>query len=115
MTRIDVDAVSLALAEKLPITYAKQHKILPLSEDDVAVYCVVADPLDTGAIDDVRAIFGKPVEIAVATSENVLNSINRVWEKKEDGGAKLEGDHALEEDGLVDIIDSDDDAPITLE
>ena len=42
----------------------------------------------------------------------MLNAINRVWEKKEDGGAKLEGDHANEEDELVDIIDSDDDAPI---
>src|SRR5689334_20199539 len=57
MARVDADAVSLALAEKLPITYAKQHKILPLSEDDRAVYCVMADPLDTTAIDDVRTLF----------------------------------------------------------
>jgi general secretion pathway protein E len=112
MAKIDVDAVPLAVAEKLPITYAKQHKILPLGEDDSVVYCVVADPLDTVAIDDVRALFGKPVEVAVATSDSVLNCINRVWERKEDGGGTLESDHALEEDNLVDIIDSDDDAPI---
>jgi general secretion pathway protein E len=112
MPRIDIDAIPLTLVSRLPITYAKQHKILPLSEDDQNIYCAVADPLDTVAIDDVRSIFGKPVEIAVATSESVLNGINRVWEKKEDGGARLEGDHKLEEEGLVDIIDSDDDAPI---
>jgi general secretion pathway protein E len=64
------------------------------------------------ALDDLRAIFGKPVEFTVATSEGVLNAINRVWEKKEDGGASLQGDHAQEEDNLVDILDSDDDAPI---
>ncbi|NUQ76509.1 MAG: type II secretion system ATPase GspE [Polyangiaceae bacterium] len=112
MPKIDIDAIPIALVSRLPITYAKQHKILPLSEDENNVYCAVADPLDTIAIDDVRSVFGKPVEIAVATSESVLNGINRVWEKKEDGGTKLEGDHKLEEEGLVDIIDSDDDAPI---
>lgn len=112
MPKIDIDAVPLALASRIPITYAKQHKILPISEDDQSVYCAVADPLDTTAIDDVRGIFGKPVEIAVSTSQNVLNAINRVWEKKEDGGTRLEGDHKLEEENLVDIIDSDDDAPI---
>jgi general secretion pathway protein E len=112
LPRIDIDAVPLELAGRLPITYAKQHKILPLAEHEGTVYCAVADPLDTTAIDDVRAIFGLRVEIAVATSEHVLNAINRIWERKEDGGAKLEGDNALEEDNLVDIIDSDDDAPI---
>jgi general secretion pathway protein E len=112
VTKIDIDAVPIALASQIPITYAKQHKILPISEDDAAVYCVVADPFDTTAIDDVRAIFGKPVEFSVTTSEGVLNAINRVWEKKEDGGGHLKGDHVSEEDNIVDILDSDDDAPI---
>ena len=112
VAKIDIDAIPVPLASRLPITYAKQHRILPVREDEEAVYCVVADPLDTTAIDDVRAIFGKPVEVAVATTEACLNAINRVWEKKEDQGGTLQGDHAAEEDNLVDIIDSDDDAPI---
>jgi general secretion pathway protein E len=112
LPRIDIEAVPLELASRLPITYAKQHKVLPLTEHEGVVYCAVADPFDTIAIDDVRAVFGMPVEVAVATSEVVLNAINRIWERKEDGGTKLEGDQALEEDNLVDIIDSDDDAPI---
>jgi general secretion pathway protein E len=112
LQRIDVDAVPLEIASRVPITYAKQHKILPLSAHDGLVYCAVADPLDTIAIDDVRAIFGMPVEVAVATSEEVLNAINRVWERKDASGGTLQGDQALEEDNLVDIIDSDDDAPI---
>ncbi|MFO0759917.1 MAG: type II secretion system ATPase GspE [Byssovorax sp.] len=111
VAKIDVDAVPLALVSKVPITYAKAHKILPVSEDESNVACVLADPFDTTAIDDVRALFGKPVEIAVGTSTLVLDVINRVWEKKE-GGGTLQGDHAQEEEGLVDIIDSDDDAPI---
>jgi general secretion pathway protein E len=111
LQKIDVDAIPDEIAGKIPITYAKQHKILPLAEQNGVVYCVTADPLEVTAIDDVRAIFGKPVELAVATSEVVLDAINRVWERKETGG-NLEGDQANEEDNLVDIIDSDDDAPI---
>ncbi len=109
---IDVDAVPLSLAEQIPITYAKQHKLLVIGENETHVHCAVADPLDTTAIDDVRTIFGKPVEIAVAPGQTVLDAINRVWERKEDAGGTLQGDAALEEEQLVDILDSDDDAPI---
>jgi general secretion pathway protein E len=112
VAKIDIDAISLELASRLPIIYAKTHEILPISEEEGSVFCLVADPFDTVAIDDVRALFGKPVEIAVASSEAVTNAINRVYEKTQDGGGTLQGDHAQEEDNLVDIIDSDDDAPI---
>jgi len=112
MNEIDIEAVPLILAERIPITYAKQHKLLVLSEDEERVYCVAADPLDVTAVDDVRTIFGKPVELAVTTSDLVVDAINRVWERKEDGGFGLEGDSDLEEDNLVDLLDADDDAPI---
>ncbi|MBM4374809.1 MAG: type II secretion system ATPase GspE [Deltaproteobacteria bacterium] len=109
---IDVAAVSLPLVERIPITYAKQHGLLVVAEDDAAVHCVVADPLDVTAADDVRALFGKPVELTVATPDAVLEAINRVWERKESGGSGLEAEAQAEEDHLVDILDADDEAPI---
>ncbi len=112
MPKIDIAAIPDSVSSRVPITYAKQHKILPLSEDESVVYCVTADPLDVMAIDDVRTLFGKPVELAVATTEVVLDAINRVWEKKETAGGELRGDQALEEEEVVDILDSDDEAPI---
>jgi general secretion pathway protein E len=112
VSKVDVDAVPLATATRIPIGYAKAHRILAMAEDDDCVHCVVADPFDTVAVDDVRTVFSKPVELTVSTSEAVLDAINRVWEKKEDAGTQLEGDRHAEEDNLVDIIDSDDDAPI---
>lgn len=109
---IDVAAVSLPLTERVPITYAKQHGILVVGEDDTFVHCVTADPLDVTAVDDVRALFGKPVELVVATADTVLEAINRVWERKESGGSGLEAEAQAEEDHLVDILDADDEAPI---
>jgi general secretion pathway protein E len=112
MPRIEVDVVSDEVVARVPITYAKQHKILPLSEDDEKVYCVIADPLNTVAIDDIRTLYGKPVELAIATTTTLVDSINRIWERRERDGMDLEGNQGLEEDNLVDILDSDDDAPI---
>ena len=110
--KIDIDAVPHELVSRLPITYAKQHKIIPIAEDEGQVYCVVADPFDTVAIDDTRALFGKPVEISVAGGEVVMSAINRVWEKNQDEGGSLQGDHAHEEEEMIDLIDQDDEAPI---
>ncbi len=112
VAKVDVETVPDEIAGKIPIAYAKQHKILPLYEDASFVYCITADPYDTLAADDVRAVFQKPVALSVVTSEVALHVINRVWERKESGGGTLEGDQRLEEDEVVDIIDSDDDAPI---
>ena len=109
--KIDIEAIPNHVAGRVPITYAKQHRILPIAEDANYVFCVVADPFDTVAIDDVRTLFDKPVDVRVATTEVVLDAINRVWERQE-GGGTLEGDQRLEEEEIVDIIDSDDDAPI---
>ena len=111
METIDSDSISLELAEKVPITYARQHRTLVLSENEQAVYVAVADPLDVTAVDDLRTLFGKPVEVVVATGGAITDALNRVWEKRENEST-LQGDADLEDDELIDIIDADDDAPI---
>jgi len=112
LSEIDVGAVPLTVAERIPITYAKQHKLLVLAEDPERVLCAVADPLDLTGIDDVRALFGKPVDVTVTTSKAVLDAINRVWERKEHASTSLQANVDREEDNIVDILDSDDEAPI---
>ncbi len=109
---IDVAGVSLPITERIPITYAKQHALLVIGEDETHVHCVTANPLDVTAVDDVRAVFGKIVELSVATNDVVIDAINRVWERKEDGGSGLEANSQADDDNLVDILDADDEAPI---
>ena len=109
--RIDADAVPIALAARLPISYAKAHKVLVVSEDDDYVDVVCADPLDTDALDDVRAVFGKRVRAAAAPPEAVGDAINRVYEKQTTA-SELEASDELGDDDEVDILESDDDAPI---
>jgi general secretion pathway protein E len=113
LSRIDVDSIATPVASKLPISYAKSHKILVMAEEDGLVHVVCADPLDTASLDDVRALFHKPVEAVVSSAENLVDAINRVYEKNEQGGGELEtNDEIRAEDELEDILDSDDEAPI---
>jgi general secretion pathway protein E len=108
---IAADEVSTQLATKLPIAYARAHKLLIAGEDERAVYAYCADPLDTSALDDVRATFAKPVKATVATTEIVVDAINRVYERQ-DTTSELESDEGIDDDEQADLLDSDEDAPI---
>jgi general secretion pathway protein E len=110
--KINVDAIPAEIAMRLPITYAKSHGLLITAENDNEVVVICADPLDTAGIDDVRAMFKKPLALTVAPNELVVDAINRVYER----GAtmnELESTEKTEDDeGEIDILDSDEDAPI---
>jgi general secretion pathway protein E len=108
---IDINAVSMVAAMRLPIGYAKAHRILVTGEQAERVDVVCGDPLDTGALDDVRASFGKRVYAMVAPGEVVVDAIHRVYEKQDTAG-DLKSEEGLSEADEVDILESDDDAPI---
>jgi general secretion pathway protein E len=109
----DPDRISTALATRVPISFARQHKVLVTAEDDFSVFVLIGDPFDTVALDEIRVLFGKPVEASVAPGERIEEAINRVYER-EAGGGELESDeeHVGEDDGAGDILDSDDEAPV---
>jgi general secretion pathway protein E len=109
----DPDRISTALATRVPISFARQHKVLVTAEDDFSVFVLIGDPFDTAALDEIRVLFGKSVEASVAPGERIEEAINRVYER-EAGGGELESDeeHVGEDDGAGDILDSDDEAPV---
>ena len=109
--RIDIEQVSTQLSMRLPISYSKSHKLLVIAESDDQVDVVCADPFDTGGLDDVRAAFEKPVVARVAAADVVIDAINRVYERQETT-SELESDEAHTEEDEVDILESDEDAPI---
>jgi general secretion pathway protein E len=110
---IQPDRISTALATRVPISFAKAHRLLVFAEDDASVFVFCADPFDTTALDDVRTRFAKPVEPHVAPWTKIEDAINRVYER-EAGGGELETDDttAVDEEAASDILDSDDEAPV---
>ena len=109
---VDPERITTTLATRVPIGFAKQHKILVLSEDDASVYVAIGDPFDTAALDDIRILFDKNVEASVVGNDKIMDAINRVYER-EAGGGELESEGEGEVDEAAgDILDSDDDAPV---
>jgi len=110
--RIDPAEIATALAIRVPIAFAKSHKVLVVRESEAAVHVVCGDPFDTQALDDLRVIFGKPVEAVVGGRDRIEDAINRVYERQA-GEEQLESDDAHEDEGASDdILDSDDEAPV---
>ncbi len=109
--KVVIDGVPPQVAARLPIGYARNHRLLVMAEGGEFVQVVCADPLDTDALDDVRAAFGKPVQASVSTPSVVVDAINRVYERLQTM-SELESDEKLQDDDQADLLDSDDDAPI---
>jgi len=110
--RINVDAIPAELAIKVPITYAKSHGLLITAESDTEVSVLCADPLDTAGLDDVRAMFKKPLALTVAPNELVVDAINRVYERGATTSELEPTEKSEDDEGEIDILDSDEDAPI---
>ncbi|MBI2388998.1 MAG: type II secretion system ATPase GspE [Deltaproteobacteria bacterium] len=109
---IDPAKIPSDIATRLPITWSKQHKVVVIGEDARRIHVVAADPLDLAAQDDVRAIFGKPVDLTVAPGSVIVEAINSFFERLHTSAEDLEKEEEDTEE-LTDIIDqSEDDAKI---
>ena len=77
------------------------------------MHVVCGDPFDTQALDDLRVIFGKPVEASVGGRERIEDAINRVYERQA-GEEQLESDEGanVDDEAAGDILDSDEEAPV---
>ena len=111
MEKIDPAQVPLEVATRLPIGYAKAQKVLLIADSADFAEVLCADPLNLSALDDVRALLDRPVVAIVATPSVVVDAINRVYERQDTMG-DLESKDRDEQDDQVDLLDSDDDAPI---
>ncbi|HEX2733409.1 MAG TPA: type II secretion system protein GspE, partial [Polyangiaceae bacterium] len=109
---VDAESVSTQAATRLPIGYARSRKLLVVAEHEANVEVVTGDPLDTEAIDDVRASFGKPVSVVAAPPDVVEHAINRVYERQETDSELKTTDEDDVKESEIDILDSDDEAPI---
>jgi len=120
---LSAEDVDEELIQRVPIGFAKQHRVLPTSMDETRglIHVVAADPLEPGPIDDLRILFeGADVELKLASESVILSAINQAYDR---GG--ISTDQLAEEanddlDALADrashepqdLLEATDDAPI---
>jgi general secretion pathway protein E len=109
--KIDIESIETDAATRLPITYSKIHGLIVTHERDDSVIVICSNPLDVAGLDDVRAAFQKSLDLSVAPAELVIDAINRVYERGSPMH-ELEPAEKSEDEEEIDILDSDEDAPI---
>ena len=101
----------------LPITYVRENLVFPLALTDDYLQLAVVDPLQHAVLNDLTAIYERPIRLSVTTATEIRQAINRQYEKHSeqagevmvDIGSPSDSDVSLEPD---DLIDASDEAPI---
>ena len=111
--KIRNEDVPANLIERIPISFARQHRLLGLHEDGDhgPVHVAIANPLDPAPLDDLRALLGRKIVPVAASSEAIEDAINRVYERK-DETALAEAREGEEVEELQDLLDMTDEAPV---
>jgi len=107
------------LLDLIPIGFAKEYRIYPLSRQNGRLQVAVADPMDSRPLNDLSTLTGEDIEPCVATPEEILRAINRGYEKQagdsseviEEIEEKTSGDLVRDLEP-ADLIDASDEAPI---
>ena len=110
------------LLKRVPITFAKQHRVLPLRmNDEGQVRVVAANALDTAPLDDLRILFGgSDIALELASERVILTAINQVYDRGATSTDQLAEEATDDLDALAnqashepqDLLEATDDAPI---
>ena len=117
---IEADEIDPQLVSRMSLAYVRSNEMLPLLADETSVRLAVVDPLNTFAIDDIRFLLNREVELVVVARETLSAAMHRVFDRRA-GADQVVGDLQEEDLGSLahdlddqakDILDEDDEAPI---
>ena len=122
---IDPALVDEALLAKVPISFAKRFRLLPIMVQQGTLLVAVVDPLDITPLHDLELLLGLPISPVVTSLTALMTSLNQAYDRlvsitaeqvMEDLSTGTQLDKvvaditALEEP--TDLLDSTDEAPI---
>jgi general secretion pathway protein E len=108
---VSIDEIDIVVATRIGIGFAKAHRLLVVAEAQESVSVVCGDPLDVEGLDAVRTVYGKSVDLRVMPIGILTDAINRVYERQQTSD-ELHTEDEKSEIEEVDILESDDDAPV---
>jgi len=122
-TELPLDEIDDDYALRVPIGYAKQHRLLAIGGDAErgVVKVVASDPLAISALDDLRILFdGAEIQLELASDRLILGAINSVFDRGATATDQLAEEATDDLDMLAleisgepqDLLEATDDAPI---
>jgi len=119
-TEIGGDGVDPGLLSRVPLSFARANLTLPLREQDGTIRVAIATPAALLALDELRHLFGRPVEAVLVPGPVLIDAINHIYTSVS-GTARevlqeLEGEDlstvATEFNDPKDLLDLGDEAPV---
>lgn len=120
LNQIDPENISSETANPVPINFAKKNELIPLAKYSDRVEVAISDPCNIPALDDLRMIYGTNIRPMIATSAQITDAINTVYNRSTGTDRTVMSD--LQEENLenitqeleepVDLLEADDEAPI---
>ncbi len=123
MPQLEMSRIDQAFVKKIPISFARRYRVLPLWMDEGSVVVATTDPMETAAFDDLRLLLGVPVKPVLTTGVALLACLNQIYDQAssptasdqvlEDIAASDDLGHlTLQLDEPQDLLDATDEAPI---
>jgi general secretion pathway protein E len=126
LDHLDADQMDLELLDRLPIQYARSHRVLPLYRRDGVVHVGMLDPLDTPSLDQVARALQSEVEAVVLPPQLLLDTLNVAYDRHDRRRGSYGGmldtkeqktEDAAEDPGFENMVDllgagGDDEAPV---
>lgn len=119
---LDEDIIDKDLLTKVPINFAKKHRVIPLYTDDGSVTVAVADPMNMQPLDDIALLLHADVEMMITRPANIIEAINRCYHQSERAAQHVvetmreeeaeRGEVYTIEDETEDLLEIADKAPI---
>jgi len=72
-----------ALKEIIPEKIARQYNLIPISKLTKTITIAIADPLNIFAVDDLRSITGRDIDVTMATETEILHAIDNYYGTQE--------------------------------
>ncbi|RLB54499.1 MAG: type II secretion system protein GspE, partial [Deltaproteobacteria bacterium] len=109
---IKADDVAEELIGQVPITFARQHRVLPIGFSGETIVVAVSNPLDLAPLDDLRVLLGAELEAVAVPGDKIEDAINRVYERETEAALDEAKEGDSQDDELQDLIDMTDEAPV---
>ena len=117
---IEDSLVDPVLLKRLPLSFARNNLVLPLREENGAVHVAMGDPANLLACDELRGLYGMPVEAVLVPRVELIGALNRIYARMsgsaQDVVEELEGVDlstiASELNAPRDLMDLTDEAPV---
>ena len=110
----------VSLMQRVPLAFARQHKLVPIRMQDGAALVAVSRALDLQPLDDVSLLLKMPVEPVLSSEREIISALNRFYDSGSQTADKVIqnlddetlGRLAHDLEGPQDILDHEAEAPI---